>query len=66
VFITTKPQDAAEIAVPRVAKAKDGDVAAVHELPQRLLGPPVGLDVLERLDAMERQLAGMNGPGHGS
>ena len=60
------PQDIKEVAVTLVAKAKDGDVAAVRELLQRLLGPPVGLDVLERLDAMERLLAGMNDRGQGS
>ena len=51
------PQDLAAVALALLAKAKDGDVAAARELLQRLLGPPVELDFVERLAAMERQLA---------
>ena len=40
-----------------LAQAKGGDVASIKELLQRLLGPPVELDFVERLDALEQQIA---------
>ena len=50
-------EDIAAVVLALVAKAKEGDVAAARELLQRLLGPPVELDLIERLEAMERRLA---------
>ena len=51
------PQDLNDVAAALLRKAKDGDVTAARELLQRLLGPPVELDLIERLEAMERRLA---------
>ena len=51
------PEDIVDVARALLAQAKEGDVAAAKELLQRLLGPPVELDLIERLEAMERRLA---------
>ncbi len=48
------PEDVAAIARALVAQAKAGDVAAVRELMNRLMGPPVELDLIERLERLER------------
>ena len=40
-----------------VALAKEGDVAAARELLNRVLGPPVELDLLDRLETIETRLA---------
>jgi len=48
------PDDVAAIARALVTQAKGGDVAAVRELLNRLLGPPVELDLIERLERLER------------
>lgn len=53
------PEDVEAVAVALLAKGKDGDVGAARELLQRLLGPPVALDVIERLDAVEQRLAAL-------
>ena len=42
-----------------LARAKAGEVAAIKELLQRLLGPPVELDLLQRMEDLERNLADM-------
>ncbi len=39
-----------------VEQAKAGDMAAIRELLQRLLGPPVELDFTERLEALETMI----------
>jgi hypothetical protein len=52
-----KPVDIREVTQALLAQAKTGDVPAVRELLQRLLGPPVELDVLDRLDRLEERLA---------
>ena len=52
-----RPEDLREVVVALLTQAKAGDVAAAKELLQRLLGPPVELDLLERLEALERHLA---------
>ena len=51
------PADLRDVIVALLAQAKTGDVSAAKELLQRLLGPPVELDLLERLDALERHMA---------
>jgi hypothetical protein len=51
------PADLREVIAALLAQAKAGDVAAAKELLQRLLGPPVELDLLERLEALERHMA---------
>ena len=58
---SVRPEDLAAVALALLAKAKDGDVAAARELLQRLLGPPVELDFRERIAAMRRQLAELQG-----
>ena len=54
---TVTPADMREVATALLNQAKAGDVAAAKELLQRLLGPPVALDLMERLEALERHLA---------
>ena len=51
------PQDLREVVAALLAKAKAGEIAAVKELLQRLLGPPVELDLLQRIEALEASLA---------
>jgi hypothetical protein len=48
-----------------LALAKGGEVPAAKELLQRLLGPPVELDLIERLENLERQIAESRTPGGG-
>jgi hypothetical protein len=57
------PQDVRDVMAALLAAAKGGDVAAARELLQRLLGPPVELDFVERLAALEEQLAQAGGRG---
>src|SRR3954451_23843505 len=54
---SVSPADVGEVAAALLAQAKAGDVAAARELLQRLLGPPVELDLLERLATLEQHLA---------
>jgi hypothetical protein len=56
-FKAVSPEDLTEVVRVLVASAKSGDVAATKELLQRLLGPPVELDFIERMEALEKQLA---------
>jgi ribosomal protein L17 len=51
-----KPQDLREVVLALVSKAKSGDVAAAKEVLQRLLGPPVELDLIDRLAALEQKI----------
>jgi hypothetical protein len=51
------PEDLRDVVVALLNQAKAGDVAAAKELLQRLLGPPVELDLLERLGMLETQIA---------
>jgi hypothetical protein len=51
-----KPDDVREVVVTLLASAKAGEVAAIRELFQRLLGPPVELDMIERLETLEQRL----------
>ena len=53
------PQDLREVVAALLARAKAGEVAAIKELLQRLLGPPVELDLLQRMEDLERNLADM-------
>ncbi len=50
------PADVREVVATLLAQAKSGDVPAIRELFQRLLGPPVELDMIERLEALEQRL----------
>ena|SRR5687767_5777799 len=56
-FRSVKPADLREVIAALLAQAKAGDVASIKELLQRLLGPPVELDLQERLDILERMIA---------
>ena len=40
-----------------VAKAKAGDITAAREVLNRIFGPPVEIDLLERLEELEARLA---------
>ena len=51
---TVTPAGLREVVRALLNQAKSGDVAAAKELLQRLLGPPVELDLLERLGAWRR------------
>ena len=46
-------KDIREITIQLVQKAKSGDLAAIKILLDRTIGPPVEVDLLERLDALE-------------
>jgi hypothetical protein len=50
------PEDVQRVARVLVEKALAGDVAAAKVLLERCLGPPVPLDLLERLAALEEHL----------
>jgi hypothetical protein len=50
-----KPNDLKEVIAALLQSAKRGEVAAARELLQRLLGPAESIDLLARLDALERQ-----------
>src|SRR5215207_1896496 len=51
------PQDLRDVVVALLSQAKAADVPAAKELFQRLLGPPVELDLLEWLAEMEQRVA---------
>src|SRR5687768_1674511 len=50
------PDDLWDVVAALLSQAKAGDVAAAKELFQRLLGPPVELDLVERLASLEQRL----------
>lgn len=50
-------RDIAEVVEGLVSKAKAGDTAAAKLLLDRVLGPPVALDILERIEQIESTLA---------
>jgi hypothetical protein len=50
------PDDLRDVVAALLRQAKTGDVPAVRELMQRLLGPPESLDLIERLDALEAKI----------
>ena len=50
------PEDISDVIQALLAQAKAGDVASIKELLQRLLGPPVELDLLERMAALEQAI----------
>ncbi len=43
-------------------QAKAGDIASIRELLQRLLGPPVELDFIERMEALEQRIEDLSQP----
>ena len=46
-----------EVVTALIDAARGGDVAAARELFNRLLGPPIAADLIERLEAVERAQA---------
>jgi hypothetical protein len=54
-------KDIQEVAEALVRQAKEGSVPAAKELLERLLGPPVAADIVERLEALERLAAEQQG-----
>jgi len=50
------PEDLKAVVVALVTRAKTGDLAAIHELLDRLLGKPIEADILERLQDLEDRL----------
>jgi hypothetical protein len=63
-FKTVKPKDLRDVVAVLLAQAQAGDVASIKELLQRLLGPPVELDFVGRLDALEQQIAALQKRGN--
>jgi hypothetical protein len=55
-FDAVSDDDLVAIAQALVREAKAGDVTAAREVLDRLLGKPVELDLIERLDALEQSL----------
>jgi hypothetical protein len=51
-------KDLAALAKAIIDKAKTGDIPAIRELLDRILGRPVEADLLERLEALEQYLVG--------
>ena len=58
-FKAVSPDDLKAVVAALLKSAKSGDVAAARELIQRLLGPPEALDFVERLAAIEQNIAAM-------
>jgi hypothetical protein len=56
-FEAVKPVDLKEVVAALMTSAKSGDVPAAKELLQRLLGPPVELDFIDRMETLERTIA---------
>ena len=52
-----RPADLREIVASLVTQAKSGDLAAIRELLNRVLGAPVASDILDRLEEIEAALA---------
>src|SRR5438045_547974 len=50
---SVNPQDVREVVEMLVREAKGGSITAAKELLERLLGKPVELDLLQRLDDLE-------------
>lgn len=62
-FRAVKPADLRQVVEALLRQAKTGDVQSIKELLQRLLGPPVEFDLLERLEALEAKIAQVQGNG---
>ena len=50
-----QPDDLAEVIETLLEMAKSGNIAASKLLLDRCLGPPIQADILERIEALERQ-----------
>jgi ribosomal protein L17 len=56
-YRSVRVSDMRQIMQTLVEQAKTGDVAAIREVLTRCLGKPVEVDLLERTEALEQQLA---------
>lgn len=52
-----EPADVRDVVAGLLTQAKAGDIPAIKELLQRLLGPPVELDFVERMGTLEQRIA---------
>jgi ribosomal protein L17 len=50
--------DLTEVVESLITKAKNGDIAAIKVLFDRLFGPPIAADLLERIEQLEQQITG--------
>jgi ribosomal protein L17 len=50
--------DLTEVVESLITKAKNGDIAAIKVLFDRLFGPPIAADVVERIERLEQQIMG--------
>ncbi|GAB4127846.1 MAG: hypothetical protein Kow0040_01870 [Thermogutta sp.] len=50
------PEELASIVRVLFSRAMEGDVAAAREVLNRILGPPVEVDLLERIEQLERAI----------
>ena len=50
------PKDLKDVVAVLLSQAKAGDVPAIKELLQRLLGPPVELDFVEKMELLEQKV----------
>ena len=57
-LVAVTEKDLTAVARALIEKAKGGDVAAIRELFDRVLGRPIEADLLERLEALERAIPG--------
>jgi hypothetical protein len=57
-FASVSPSDLQAIVGKLIGLAKAGDVQAAKVVLDRVLGPPVELDLLERLEKLEAAIAG--------
>jgi hypothetical protein len=55
-FNAVAPDDLRAVVASLLIQAKQGDVASIKELLQRLLGPPEAVDLIERMDALEQKI----------
>ena len=56
-IVAVTAEDITAIVAALILRAKEGDVVAAREVLDRLLGRPVELDLIERLEHIEQELA---------
>ncbi len=59
-FSAVKPADLVSVVGKMLALAVGGDVQAAKLILDRVLGPPLPLDIVERLETLESKLGGEN------
>lgn len=58
-FEAVTPEDIRDVISALVTQARAGDVASIKELLQRLLGPPVDIDILDRIEGLEQMIGNL-------